>query len=83
MKIEIPDNFLATTKWSESDFIVELACMLYEKTDFSWNDGASMTGLSREDFLKELGKRKIPFKYTIADLEEDMKNLSILNDSGK
>ena len=83
MKIEISDDVLAANNWSEKDLLIELACMLYERTDFSWNAGTRMTGLSREDFLRELGKRKIAFKYTIADLEQDMKNLSTLNDSGQ
>ncbi len=83
MKIELPDSILSANNWSEKDFLIELACMLYEKTDFSWNTGTRMTGLTREEFLRELGKRKIPFKYSSADLDEDMKNLNMLNDSGK
>lgn len=83
MKIEIPDSILAANNWTEKDFLIELACILYEKTDFSWNAATKLTGLTREEFLRELGKRKISFKYSIPDLEEDMKNLSRLNDSGK
>lgn len=83
MKFEIPDSVLKASNWSEKDFLIELACLLYEKTDFSWNEATKLTGLSREEFLRELGKRKIAFKYSAADLNEDMKNLGILNDSGQ
>lgn len=83
MKIEIPDSVLSANNWNEKDFLIELACMLYEKTEFSWNAGVRMTGLTRDEFLRELGKRKISFKYSVADLEEDIKNLNLLNDSGK
>ena len=83
MKIEIPDSILAANNWSEKDFLIELACMLYEKTDMQWAAGAKFCGLTNFEFMQELGKRKIAIKYTVQDLEDDMKSLSMLNDSGQ
>lgn len=84
MKIEIPDSILTANNWSEKDLLIEMAVFLYVKADYSWANAARFANLSRQEFQKELWKRKISLKYDVNDFEEDLINSKyLLNDSGQ
>jgi predicted HTH domain antitoxin len=74
MKIEIPDSLLKQGNISQRDLLCELVTILYSKTELSWSAAAQLLNISRDQFLQELGKRKIPVKYSIDDLQADLQN---------
>ncbi len=78
MKIEIPDQIV--TEQDTNKFLIELACLLYNKGKVSTVKCTRIAGLSRDEFHHELWLRKIPRQYDIEDFEEDMK---VVNDFDK
>ena len=77
MKIEIPDTILKQGNLSPKELLTELATLLYSKTDLSWSAAARLAGISRDEFLQELGNRHIPVKYSIEDLKSDLQSFQL------
>ncbi len=73
MVLEIPDEVAASLPEAERKqfLLLELACALYGREIISLGQGGLMTGLSRFDFSREVGLRKIPRQYDLHDLEVD------------
>ena len=74
--IDIPDDVLASMKLPEKDrerFLkVELAIALYQRGILSMGKARKLAGMSKWEFIEELGRRKIERHYTIKELEEDI-----------
>ena len=74
--IDIPDDVLASMKLPEKDkerlLKVELAIALYQRGILSMGKARKLAGMSKWEFIEELGKRKIERHYTIRELEEDV-----------
>lgn len=73
--LDIPEdvmNALPSEAAEQRQFLLlELACALYRKGTISLGQGGEMTGLSRFDFGREVGKRGIARQYEMHDLEID------------
>lgn len=71
IRIELPDSLLLATGQSRAEFVREatltLAANLFEQGRISSGKGAEICGLSRADFMLEMGKRGIP----IVQLDEE------------
>ena len=72
--IDIPDDVLAPMKLPEKERLlkVELAIALYQRGILSMGKARKLAGMSKWEFIEELGKRKIERHYTIRELEEDV-----------
>ena len=72
--INIPDDVLASMKLPEKErFLnVELAIALYQRGILSMGKARKLAGMSKWEFIEELGKRKIERHYTIKELDEDI-----------
>ena len=72
--IDIPDDVLASMKLPEKERLlkVELAIALYQRGILSMGKARKLAGMSKWEFIEELGKRKIERHYTIRELEEDI-----------
>ena len=57
---------------------IELALKLYGEGIATFGEARRISGLSKWDFLEELGRRGIPIRYTIDQLEEDIKTAEVL-----
>lgn len=64
---------------SLSEIQLELAIFLFLKRVITLELGSKLSGLDIVSFQKELGKRKIPLHYDVADFEQDIKTLQKLN----
>ncbi len=74
--IAIPDDVLNSMKIPRSDqervLKMELALALYGRGILTMGKARRLAGVSKREFLEELGKRKIERHYTTEELEEDL-----------
>jgi predicted HTH domain antitoxin len=72
--INLPDNIELT----EKEAAMILAAKLYDMEILSCGQAADLAGLIKGDFMRRLSDYGVPmFKYTVEDLEHDLK---VLND---
>ena len=74
--IAIPNDVVSSMKIPRSEqervLKLELALALYQRGMLAMGPARRLAGISKRDFLEELGKRKIERHYTRDDLEEDL-----------
>ncbi len=74
--IKIPKDIVATMKLPgkmiKEYLLVEIASSLYKQGILSFGKARELCKMSKWDFQKELGLRKIERHYDNADLEEDI-----------
>ncbi|NPV63393.1 MAG: UPF0175 family protein [Methanotrichaceae archaeon] len=74
--IAIPNDIVSSMKIPRSEqervLKLELALALYQRGMLAMGPARRLAGISKRDFLEELGKRKIERHYAIDDLEEDL-----------
>ena len=75
--IAIPEDVLNSMKIprSEREQVLkqELAFALYQRGILAMGPARRLAGISKRDFLDELGKRKIERHYTAEEFEEDLR----------
>ena len=70
-KVELPADV------DEQEILVTLATILYKEGKLTLKQAADLARLSVEDFLLELGKRKISFtNITPEELREELEEIS-------
>jgi len=76
LKIEIPGEIVTTMKLPldkvEEHLLVDIASSLYHQGILSFGKARQLCHLSKWEFQKELGSRKIPRHYTEKNLDEDL-----------
>ena len=77
MALIISDETLAKAQLSEQEFLVDIACYLYDKKRLSMGKARALAGVNLIDFQQELAKREIDIHYTQEDLDKDLDNLGI------
>ena len=74
--IAIHEDVLAAIKIPEKDvervLKLELSFALYQRGIISLGKARKLAGMSKWEFIEELGKRKIERHYTEKELEEDL-----------
>jgi len=74
--VEIPEDVLTSIriprKELENELKTDLAVVLYQREAISIGNARKLAGMSKWEFLEELGRRKIPRHYTEKELEEDL-----------
>jgi predicted HTH domain antitoxin len=73
MEIVISDKLLGGKPLSREEALRDLAIGLYVDDKVTLGQAAEIAGLSEPEFLKELGKRRVPVHYDLEDLEADVK----------
>ena len=69
--INLPDNVELT----EKEAAMILAAKLYDMQILTMGRAAELAGISKREFMETVGKYGVAvFKYTLEDLEHDMKN---------
>jgi len=71
MKIAIDDALLKGVNLTPQEAVLDFAVGLYTERRVTLGRAAEIASLSQAAFLKELGKRRIPIHYDLADLEAD------------
>lgn len=77
MAILITDEVLENVQMSGSEFLIDIACYMYEKKKLSMGKARTLSNLDQISFQKELGKRSIDIHYNEEDLKVDLDNLGI------
>ena len=77
VQLKIPDGVAQAIrlpeKRMERDLLIELALALYSQGCLSFGKARELTGLSKYEFGRLLGKRGIPRHYEAEEVEEDIK----------
>jgi predicted HTH domain antitoxin len=73
--IRVPDDIFNALKIPEKEreqeLRIELAISLYARGALSFGKARELAEIPKDDFQRELGKRKIERHYTETELEED------------
>jgi predicted HTH domain antitoxin len=75
MSIVISDDILYATHMTETEFLQEIAILLYEKGKLSLGKASKLARMGRIQFQLLLASRQIPINYDIEDFEADLKTL--------
>jgi predicted HTH domain antitoxin len=78
MALVIEDSELERVHMSEQELRLEIAIMLYQKNKISAGRAGKMSGISRMEFLEELGNRKIPVNYDEIEFQKDLNTLGMV-----
>jgi predicted HTH domain antitoxin len=79
MPVVIPDETLREAGLTEREAVVEIACRLFDAGKLALWPAAKLAGLSRSEFERELGQRKIAvYRPTVEELREDLETLDRL-----
>lgn len=74
--IVIPSDVLNSMTIPRSDLEqvlkLELALALYQRGILAMGPARRLAGISKREFIEELGKRKIERHYTMEELEDDV-----------
>jgi predicted HTH domain antitoxin len=76
MIVTIPDDRLKGFALEERDALIDVAIGLYKRDLVSLGRAAEIAGVSAPVLLQELGRRRIPLNYDVADLKTDWHTLN-------
>jgi predicted HTH domain antitoxin len=71
VQLTLPEAIEA--KLSSKDAALHLAIGLFVTNEATLGQAAEVAGISQADFLKELGRRRIPIHYGPDELAEDLR----------
>ena len=72
LELKLPDS----VQLSEFDIKMTLAAKLYEDGTLSGGQAADLVGISKRDFLEQIGKYGVSiFGYSAEELRDDVKRL--------
>src|SRR6266511_3452695 len=76
MQLTLPANIEA--RLSQQSTALHLAIGLFVSDEATLGQAAEVAGLSQAEFLRELGKRRIPIHYGAEELAEDLRSVESL-----
>lgn len=76
MKLTLPESIEA--RLSPASTALHLAIGLFVSVEATLGQAAEVAGVSQTDFLRELGKRRIPIHYGMEELTEDLRTVESL-----
>ena len=79
MILTIEDEILQGIKLTPEEARLDFALGLFIDKRITLGQAACIALLSQTQFLKELGKRKIPIHYDIEDFKKDLETIENLN----
>jgi predicted HTH domain antitoxin len=75
MTIIIPDIIAQQTRFSEREFLLELAVTLFEQEKLTLGSAAALAGLPQPEFQIIVGDRGIEMHYGLEELNRDVETL--------
>jgi predicted HTH domain antitoxin len=75
MSLNVPDEVLRHAGMSESELLLEIAVLLFQKEKLTLAQAGRLAGASRMEFQKMLASRGIPIHYGVEDFKDDLKTL--------
>jgi len=76
MNVTLPESIEA--RLSPEATTLHLAIGLFVSDETTLGQAAEVAGLSQADFLREIGKRRIPIHYGAEELEDDLQAVDSL-----
>ena len=64
------------SRLSQREAALHLAIGLFVSEEATLGQAAEAAGLSQSEFMRELGRRKIPLHYGVEEFEQDLINLA-------
>ena len=77
MNIVVSDELLNGIELSSGQAVVDFAVGLYSEDKVTLGRAAAIASMSQAEFLRELGKRRVPMHYHLDDCKDDVKSLAI------
>ena len=74
MSLVISGEILESSGLSETDFMLEIAIMLFQQEKISIGKASRIAGMNQIEFQHLLAKRNICIHYDVEEFQEDMKN---------
>jgi len=81
--VEVPKSIKIPPGEIERRIKLELALSLYAKGIATFAEARRIAGLSRWEFLEELGRAGIPIRYGVEELEEDIRVVEEIVSEGR
>ncbi|MCC6413722.1 MAG: UPF0175 family protein [Saprospiraceae bacterium] len=75
MLVEVPNDIIGISDYSEQDLKVDVAVLLYHRKVLTLARAARWVGMSRLEFQKALAERGFTVNYSIEDFDRDIKTL--------
>ncbi len=75
MSVVISSDILYASHMTETEFLQEVAVLLYEKGKLSLGKASKLARMGRIQFQLLLASRQIPINYDIDDFEADLNTL--------
>jgi predicted HTH domain antitoxin len=75
MSVVISDDILQAAEMSESEFMLEIAILLFEKDKISIGKASHIAGMNLIEFQREIASRGICIHYDVEEFQEDLKTL--------
>ena len=80
LKMELPDGAFSALRKSPDEFVREMrlaaAVKWYEMTLISQEKAAEIAGVSRADFVDELGRFRVsPFQYSASEVLDELSDV--------
>ena len=75
MGLVISDSILKQLDLTKEELLIELAVHFYDSERFTMGQARKFANLDQISFQKELAKRNVYIKYSIEDLEDDLKTI--------
>lgn len=75
MNITIADELLRGVELSPREALLNFAIGLFTERRVTLGRAAEIASHSQAEFLKELGRRRIPIHYDLRDLEADLQTV--------
>ncbi len=79
MSLIIPDEIIQATHMSTSELRQEIAILLFQKEKLTLGQSSRLADMNQLEFQHLLASRQIPVHYDVAEFEEDLKTLRVLN----
>lgn len=74
MSLVISDDILQASGLSETEFMLEIAIMLFQQERISIGKASQLAGMNQIQFQRLLASRNICIHYDVAEFQEDLKN---------
>ena len=75
MSIAISEEILQATGMNESQFLQEIALLLYTKEKLSLGKASKLARMGRMSFQSLLAEHHIPIIYSVSDFDADLDTL--------
>ena len=72
MNIVVSDELLEGIDLSPGEAVVDFAVGLYSEDKATLGRAAAIAGMSQPEFLRELGRRRVPMHYNVDDFRADV-----------